>query len=299
MGNTVDFTDNSITENTRACYPLENIENVKMPCVGGHPKNVIFLTCDAFGVLPPVSKLTEDQAMFHFLSGYTAKVAGTEIGVKEPKETFSACFGEAFLVHHPSKYCELLKEKVDQHGANVWLLNTGWVKGGYGVGERISIKHTRAIIDAIHSGELAKATYTNLPIFNLAVPDVVEGVPADVLMPSKCWEDQDAYINQLKELANKFLENFNEYSDKCGEELRSGGPQIGNTGTSGGQNLGAKRYCYPPLNRRRGGNFLETRRWSSTMAPVAAFRPMLPHKLRPERHFRSFGRRFVRSLFGK
>lgn len=298
--NEVDFTDNKITENTRACYPLENIDNVKMPCVGGHPKNVIFLTCDAFGVLPPVSKLNDDQAMFHFLSGYTAKVAGTEIGVKEPKETFSACFGEAFLVHHPAKYCELLKEKVQQHNANVWLLNTGWVKGGYGVGDRISLKHTRAIIDAIHSGELAKANFSTLPIFNLSVPDKVTGVPDDLLMPNKCWEDQAAYTNQLTELAKKFLANFENYSDKCGESLRAGGPQlVNNGGSSGTDGMRAKRYAYPPLGRRRGGNILETRRWSSTMAPVAAFRPMLSNKLRPEKAFRGVGRRLVRSLFGR
>jgi len=294
----VDFTNNAITENTRACYPIENVENVKLPCVGSHPKNVIFLTCDAFGVLPPVSKLNEEQAMFHFLSGYTAKVAGTEVGVKEPKETFSACFGEAFLVHHPAKYCELLKKKVLEHGANVWLINTGWVKGGYGKGERISLKATRAIIDAIHSGELANAEYTNLPVFNLAVPKKVTGVDDDLLMPNKCWDDQDAYNSQLRELAKKFLTNYDNYADKCGNELRAGGPTLDNIG-SAGSSPGAKRYFYPPLARRRGGNFLETRRWSSTLAPMAAFRPMLSQKLRPERAIRNVGKRFVRSLFGR
>merc|ERR1719384_2944585 len=185
----VDFTDKTITENTRACYPIENMQNTAIPCVGTHPSNIMFLACDAFGVLPPVSKLTKDQAMFHFLSGYTAKVAGTEIGVKEPVETFSACFGEAFLVHHPSKYAELLKEKVEEHDSDVWLVNTGWIKGGYGSGERISIKWTRAIIDAIHNGELANAETTTLPFFNLSVPTTCTGVPADVLVPSKSWSD--------------------------------------------------------------------------------------------------------------
>lgn len=222
----VDFNDNSITENTRACYPIEHIPNSLIPCVGGHPKNIVFLTCDAFGVLPPVSKLTKEQAMFHFLSGYTAKVAGTEIGVKEPVETFSSCFGEAFLVHHPSKYCELLKEKVEEHDADVWLLNTGWVKGGYGVGERISIKHSRAIIDAIHSGELTNASYTELPVFNLRVPTSCTGVPSDLLMPKNVWEDPAKYDATLNALGKKFLNNFKNYETDCSDEIKSGGPTL-------------------------------------------------------------------------
>jgi len=221
----VDFTDNSITENTRACYPIENMANVTIPCVGVHPNNIMFLACDAFGVLPPVSKLSKEQAMFHFLSGYTAKVAGTEIGVKEPKETFSACFGEAFLVHHPSKYCELLKEKVEEHGAQVWLINTGWVKGGYGVGERISLKHTRAIINAIHSGELVSAPTTKLPIFNLEIPTKCSGVPDEILIPNQAWSDQAAYMESLENLAGKFLDNFADYEEQCGDDIRAGGPE--------------------------------------------------------------------------
>merc|ERR1719192_1229514 len=183
----VNFADNSITDNTRACYPIEHIPNTLIPCVGTHPNNIIFLTCDAFGVLPPVSKLTKEQAMFHFLSGYTAKVAGTEIGVKEPVETFSSCFGEAFLVHHPSKYAELLKKKVEEHDSDVWLVNTGWIRGGYGSGERISIKHTRAILDAIHNGELKSTPTDTLPIFNLSIPTQCTGVPEEILVPSKSW----------------------------------------------------------------------------------------------------------------
>jgi len=226
INNVVDFTNNEITENTRACYPIEHIPNTVIPCVGTHPKHVIFLACDAFGVLPPVSKLTKEQAMFHFLSGYTAKVAGTEIGIKEPKETFSACFGEAFLVHHPSKYAELLKEKVEEHGSDVWLVNTGWIKGGYGVGERISIQHTRAIIDAIHNGELSKANYTTLPVFNLQVPSFCRGVPEEILMPIKCWSDKNKYMEELSSLAVKFLQNFESYKSACSDDIIAGGPSL-------------------------------------------------------------------------
>lgn len=226
INNVVNFKDSSITENTRACYPIEHIPNTVIPCVGTHPKHVIFLACDAFGVLPPVSKLTKEQAMFHFLSGYTAKVAGTEIGIKEPKETFSSCFGEAFLVHHPSKYAELLKEKVEEHGSSVWLINTGWIKGGYGVGERISLPHTRAIIDAIHSGELDKATCSTLPIFNLQVPNTCRGVPEEILMPIKNWTDKNKYMIELSSLAEKFLANFEHYKADCSPEIISGGPTL-------------------------------------------------------------------------
>src|SRR6202041_1070224 len=153
----VDFTDISITENTRGAYPIEFIRNAKIPCVAGHPTDVIFLTCDAFGVLPPVSKLTAAHAMYHFISGYTAKVAGTEVGVTEPTATFSACFGAPFLVWHPARYAELLAEKMRRHNVNVWLGNTGWAGGSYGAGSRIKLKFTRAIVDAIHAGELADA----------------------------------------------------------------------------------------------------------------------------------------------
>eukprot|EP00494_Astrolonche_serrata_P023956 UN24214 len=222
----VDYTDNSITENTRACYPIEHIPNIVMPCVGTHPKNIVFLACDAFGVLPPVSKLTLDQAMYHFVTGYTAKVAGTEVGVKEPKETFSACFGEAFLVHHPSKYGELLKEKLREHDAQVWLINTGWIKGGYGTGERISIKYSRAIIDAIHSGELLSAPTQQLPIFGLDVPTKCKGVPDDILMPNKSWENQEAYMKALESLAVKFDENFKRFAKECSADFSKGGPQL-------------------------------------------------------------------------
>ena len=171
----VDYTDTSITQNTRGAYPIEFIHNAKIPCIAGHPTDVIFLTCDAFGVLPPVSALSPAHAMYHFISGYTAKVAGTEMGVTEPQATFSPCFGGPFLVWHPSKYAELLAEKMRKHNARVWLVNTGWGGGGYGVGKRISLKNTRAIIDAIHSGALAKAKTERDPIFGFGI---VTDVPA-------------------------------------------------------------------------------------------------------------------------
>lgn len=226
ISNEVDFTCNAITENTRACYPIEHIPNVVIPCIGTHPNNIIFLACDAFGVLPPVSKLTKEQAMFHFLSGYTAKVAGTEVGIKEPQETFSSCFGEAFLVHHPSKYAELLKQKCEEHDCTVWLVNTGWVKGGYGKGERISLPYTRAIIDAIHNGELAKEKCSKLPIFNLDVPAKCRGVPENVLQPQKGWDSQTDYNAALRGLGEKFLVNFEQYKDQCSEDIISGGPTL-------------------------------------------------------------------------
>jgi len=280
--NEVDYSDTTITENTRACYPIEHISNCVIPCLGPHAKNVIFLACDAFGVLPPVARLTKEQAMFHFLSGYTAKVAGTEVGIKEPKETFSACFGEAFLVHHPSKYCSLLKEKIEEHGADVWLINTGWVKGPYGVGERISLKHTRAIINSIHRGDLKEATYKKLPIFNLDVPTKLPGVPSDILMPQDGWEDKVAYMEMLSSLAKKFMDNYSNYEGQCSEDIRLGGPTMtfafGNT-SGGGRAAGLRNYHTPrsmPVQRAgiwRGGNtptgryagpILNTRRWTSS-----------------------------------
>ena len=176
---TVDFTDTSITENTRGAYPIEFIRSAKIPCVAGHPSDVIFLTCDAFGVLPPVSALSPAHAMYHFISGYTAKVAGTEVGVTEPQATFSPCFGGPFLVWHPNKYAELLAAKMKQHRARVWLVNTGWGGGAYGTGKRISLKHTRAIIDAIHDGALAKAKTERDPIFGFDVATECPGVPRE------------------------------------------------------------------------------------------------------------------------
>ncbi|MCB9715891.1 MAG: phosphoenolpyruvate carboxykinase (ATP) [Myxococcales bacterium] len=223
---TVDFHDTSITENTRASYPIEHIPNAKIPCVGGHPNNVILLTCDAFGVLPPVSRLTPEQAMYHFISGYTAKVAGTEVGVTEPEATFSACFGSPFLVWHPTKYAEMLAEKLRQTGAQTWLVNTGWTGGPYGVGRRMSIKHTRAIIDAIHSGALRDAPTEVDSLFGIAVPTEVEGVPPEVLRPRSTWTDKSAFDATSKKLALLFAANFAKYEAKASDEIRNAGPKI-------------------------------------------------------------------------
>ncbi len=207
----VDFSDVSITQNTRASYPIEFIPNAKIPCVGRHPKNIILLTCDAFGVLPPVSKLTSNQAMYHFISGYTAKVAGTEVGVTEPEATFSACFGAAFMVWHPSKYAQLLAQKMERHGAKAWLVNTGWTGGAYGVGSRIKLKYTRAIIDAIHDGALDHVKYVTDSRFGLAVPTSCPNVPSQILTPKDTWADGDAYDAQAHKLASLFTSNFEQY----------------------------------------------------------------------------------------
>ncbi|MCH7813039.1 MAG: phosphoenolpyruvate carboxykinase (ATP), partial [Planctomycetes bacterium] len=220
-----DYDDGSITENTRASYPIEFIDNAAIPCVGGHPQNVILLTCDAFGVLPPVSRLTPDQAMYHFISGYTAKVAGTEMGVTEPEATFSACFGAAFLVWHPMVYAELLKKKMNQHAAKAWLINTGWSGGGYGVGSRMPLKHTRAIVDAVLSGDLNDVKCTPDPVFGLAIPDRVPNVPTEILNPVNTWEDQAAFAAAQQKLAKLFAANFAKYADKAGPEILSAAPK--------------------------------------------------------------------------
>ena len=222
----IDFTDTSLTLNTRASYPLEYIPNVKIPAVGGHPNNIILLTADAFGVLPPVSKLTPQQAMYHFISGYTAKVAGTEMGVTEPTATFSACFGAAFMVWHPSKYAELLAEKMEKHGASAWLVNTGWTGGAHGTGSRISLKYTRAIIDAILNGSLDDAEYVVDPRFGLAVPTAVAGVPSDVLTPKNTWADGAAYDAQALKLAKLFNDNFKVYEEGSSAEIIAAGPKM-------------------------------------------------------------------------
>lgn len=222
----VDYTDISITENTRAAYPIEYIPNAKIPCVGGHPKNIILLTADAFGVLPPVSKLTPEQAMYHFISGYTAKVAGTEVGVTEPEATFSACFGAAFMVWHPSKYAELLAEKMAKHGSTAWLVNTGWTGGPYGVGSRIKLRYTRAIIDAIHDGSLDNVEFVADPIFGLAVPTTCPNVPDELLIPKNTWEDATAYDAQAGKLANLFIKNFEKYKAGSSEAIINAGPSL-------------------------------------------------------------------------
>jgi len=207
----VDFDDSSITENTRASYPIEYIPQAKMPCTAGHPRNIIFLTCDAFGVLPPVSELTAEQAMYHFVSGYTAKVAGTEMGVTEPQATFSACFGAAFMVWHPRKYAELLSEKIRKFGSRVWLVNTGWTGGPYGVGQRIPLKYTRAIVDAIHDGHLLESSRVEDKVFGFQVPTACPGVPSEMLSPRQTWTDPAAYDRQAMKLEGMFQENYKKF----------------------------------------------------------------------------------------
>ena len=220
----VDFSSTAITENTRGAYPIDYIENARIPCVAGHPRHVIFLTCDAFGVLPPVSRLTPEQAEYHFISGYTAKVAGTEMGVTEPVATFSPCFGGPFLVWHPSKYAELLSRRLREHDAKVYLVNTGWSGGGYGTGSRMRLSLTRAIIDAIHDGSLADAPTQTDPTFGLGVLTDVPGVPADVLQPRGTWSDGAAYDKAAAHLAGLFQENFAKYADGVSDAVRSAGP---------------------------------------------------------------------------
>ncbi len=206
-GNVPDYDDASITENTRAAYPIDYIENAVIPSVGGHPQNIVFLTCDATGVLPPISRLTPEQAMFHFLNGYTAKVAGTEAGVTEPTLTFSTCFGAPFLPLRPHAYANLLGEKIKRHNARVWLVNTGWTGGAYGVGSRMKLSYTRAMLKAAFEGELDKVTYTSHSIFGLAMPDECPGVPSEILHPRNTWADPHEYDAAAMKLEAKFLDN--------------------------------------------------------------------------------------------
>jgi phosphoenolpyruvate carboxykinase (ATP) len=221
----VDFSDTSITQNTRGAYPIEFIRNARVPCVAGHPSDIVFLTCDAFGVLPPVSRLSPAQAMYHFISGYTAKVAGTEVGVTEPQATFSPCFGGPFLVWHPMKYAGLLAEKMQRHKANVWLVNTGWSGGAHGVGKRMKLSLTRAIIDAIHSGQLAAVNTTPDAVFGLGVPAECPGVPREVLTPRETWADKSSYDATARKLAVLFKDNFGKYEDKVSRDVREAGPR--------------------------------------------------------------------------
>ena len=220
----VDFNDKSITENTRSSYPIEFIPNIKKPCVGGHPQNIVFLSCDAFGVLPPVAELTPEQAMYHFISGYTAKVAGTEMGVQDPQATFSACFGAAFLVWHPTKYAEILAANMKKYGSKAWLVNTGWSGGQHGVGKRLSIKHTRAIIDGIHSGELAQSKKEVDPVFGLSMPTACAGVPQEILNPKNVWKDKKEYDRLALYLAGLFKLNFAKYEKDSSEAILNAGP---------------------------------------------------------------------------
>lgn len=224
--NKVNFENVTVTENTRVSYPLYHINNIATPSVGTTPNNIFFLSYDAFGVLPPITKLTEAQAMYLFISGYTSKVAGTEAGVTEPQTTFSACFGAAFLPLHPTKYAEMLGKKLKESGANVWLINTGMTGGVYGVGTRMSLKYTRALITAALNGKLNNATYETLPIFNFQVPTEVEGVPSEILNPRNTWTDKAAYDAKATELAEKFNDNFKKYADQASAEILAAAPKV-------------------------------------------------------------------------
>lgn len=221
----VDYSDISITENTRVSYPIHFIDNIQLPCIAGHPHHIIFLTCDAFGVLPPVSRLTPDQASYHFISGYTAKVAGTEMGVTEPQATFSACFGAAFMMWHPNKYAELLAQKIDKHKAKAWLVNTGWTGGAHGVGSRIKLKYTRAIIDAIHNGDLDDVDSVRDENFGFDIPLTCPGVPSEILVPRNTWKDKEAYDEMKKKLVKLFQNNFAHFESSVNDRIIAAGPK--------------------------------------------------------------------------
>ncbi|HCL06685.1 MAG TPA: phosphoenolpyruvate carboxykinase (ATP), partial [Chitinophagaceae bacterium] len=224
--NQIDFTSKKITENTRVSYPLHFISNAAEPSIGGLPKNIFFLTCDAYGVLPPVSRLTPGQAMYQFISGYTAKVAGTEAGVTEPKSTFSACFGAPFLPLHPGKYAEMLGQKMKEHDVKVWMINTGWSGGSYGVGSRMKLGYTRAMITAALKGELDDVQFEAHPVFGMMMPSSCPGVPAEILNPRNTWADTTAYDATAKDLAQQFINNFSKYAAGVSEEILQAAPNV-------------------------------------------------------------------------
>lgn len=223
----LDLDDPAITENTRASYPLMFIENAIPEKRGGHPKNIIFLTCDAQGVMPPIARLTPDQAIYHFISGYTSKVGGTEVGLgEEPEITFSACFGAPFMVHHPMYYGELLRRKIERYGVNCWLLNTGWTGGPYGVGKRISIRYTRSLLQAALNGDLLEVDYYGDPIFNFEVPKSCPDVPESVLYPAESWPGEKEYWSRYRQLAMRYIDNFKKFAVDCPVEIREAGPRL-------------------------------------------------------------------------
>ncbi len=222
---TVDYENASVTENTRAAYPINHIANAVEPSVGGIPKNIFFLTCDAFGVIPPIQRLNKAQAMFHFISGYTAKVAGTEAGVTEPQTTFSACFGSPFLPLHPTKYAEMLGKKMEEYDVKIWLVNTGWTGGVYGVGSRIKLKYTRAMITAALNGTLDNVGYRTHSIFGTEIPMTCPDVPSELLSPRETWKDDIAFYQKANELADAFNANFEKYKEFANEEIMSGAPK--------------------------------------------------------------------------
>ncbi len=222
----VDYEDSTITQNTRVSYPIEHIDNIQDPSYGDNPKNIFFLTCDAFGVLPPVSKLTPGQAAYHFISGYTAKVAGTEAGITEPVPSFSACFGSPFMPLHPTVYAEMLSKKMQEAGVNVWLVNTGWSGGPYGVGSRIKLKYTRQMITEILNGKLDEVDFDEHPIFGLLMPKYIHGIPSEILDPMNTWVQKGAYIQKSIQLAHSFHLNFEKFESQASEEIKNGGPLI-------------------------------------------------------------------------
>jgi len=223
---TPDFSDSSITQNTRVSYPIDHIDNAVCPSSGGHPKNIFFLTADAFGILPPISKLTPAQAMYYFISGYTAKVAGTEEGVVDPEATFSACFGAPFLPLHATYYAEMLGQKMQQHQTNVWLVNTGWTGGAFGVGKRINLKYTRAMISAALQGALDEVDYVTHEVFGLAMPVSCPGGPSEVLKPRRTWADKAAYDENANELAAAFVKNFRKFQDQASADILAAAPKV-------------------------------------------------------------------------
>lgn len=225
-GNEVDYTDSSITENTRVSYPIHHIDNIQVPSKAENPKNVFFLTCDAYGVLPPISKLTPGQAAFHFISGYTAKVAGTEAGITEPVVAFSACFGAPFMPLHPTKYADMLSKKMHDSHVNVWLVNTGWSGGSYGTGSRMKLKYTRAMITAALKGELANVEFVEHEVFGLEMPSSCPNVPSEILHPRNTWKDKNEYDKTANKLAQKFNDNFEQFSDYASDEIMAGAPRV-------------------------------------------------------------------------
>jgi len=223
----IDLEDDERTENTRASYPLEYIDNAITEKRGGHPTNIILLTCDAQGVMPPIAKLTPDQALYHFISGYTSKVGGTEIGLgEEPEITFSTCFGGPFMVHHPAFYSDLLKRKILRYGVNCWLLNTGWVGGPYGIGKRISIHYTRTMLNAALSGKLNHVDFTVDPVFGFQVPLSCPDVPSEVLDPASAWANKRDYLKRYHSMASRFIDNFKKFAQECPPEVVACGPKI-------------------------------------------------------------------------
>ena len=224
--NIVDYSSKKITENTRVSYPIHFINNIMEPSIGKNPKNIFFLTADAYGILPPISKLSPGQAMYHFISGYTAKVAGTEAGIKEPKPTFSACFGAPFMPLHPAVYAEMLGKKIKEHNVNVWMVNTGWTGGGYGVGSRMKLEYTRAMITAALEGKLDRVHYRPHAVFGMIIPEECPGVPSQILNAESTWKDKDAYTKTASKLARYFIENFEKYKEKVSDEIMAAAPNI-------------------------------------------------------------------------